>query len=165
MSKPARVATIAAFWSINISAEYSSKENPKLKSQMDECLEKGIPFMVIFGEDEIAKSVVKLKNMHEHTEVEVELANLGKLLIEQGCDAIPSDDVKFLIYLVIGLCVFWFLFGVISSKIGGLLSKLAAIFLVPPPLTITISSSGGKFVKVKFSDAKLDIPDADTSKT
>ena len=31
---------------------------------------------------------------------------------------IMSDDVKFLIYLVIGLCVFWFLFGVISSKMG-----------------------------------------------
>ncbi len=91
-----RMRIAQSLWEINISAEYSSKENPKLKSQMDECLEKGIPFMVIFGEDEIAKSVVKLKNMHEHTEVEVELANLGKLLIEQGCDAIPSDDVKFL---------------------------------------------------------------------
>ena len=58
--------------------------------------------------------------------------------------------------------------GVISSNSGGLLSKLEAIFRAPPPLTITISSSGGKLVSLKFSDDKLDIgvtAEADTSKT
>ena len=58
--------------------------------------------------------------------------------------------------------------GVISSRAGGLLSKFAAILRAPPPLTITISSSGGKFVIVKFSEARLEfgvLAESSTSNT
>ena len=80
-----RMRIARELWAANICSEYSHKENPKLKPQMDEVLERGIPFMVVFGDDEVEKGVVKLKNMEKHDEVEVPLGDLAAAILEQGC--------------------------------------------------------------------------------
>ncbi|CAM9538872.1 unnamed protein product, partial [Discosporangium mesarthrocarpum] len=72
-------------WSNNISAEYSSADNPKLKKQLDEVLARGIPFMVILGEEEIKQGVVKIKNIQERTEKVVPREDLTKELLASGC--------------------------------------------------------------------------------
>ena len=84
-------------WNANISSEYSHQDSPKFKKQLDETLERGIPFMVVFGEDEIAKGVVKLKNMKLHTEAEVALDSLIDSLLQDNCSVIPpGTDLGFL---------------------------------------------------------------------
>ena len=90
-----RVAKL--LWSANIPAEYSHQDNPKFKKQLDEALERGIPYMVVFGEDERKKGVVKVKNMKEHEEVEVPLEQVAEALIAKGCRAVPAAaDLAFL---------------------------------------------------------------------
>ena len=93
-----RMKVAQMLWKANISAEFSPKENPKLKPQMDECLEKEVPYMVIFGEDEIKSNTVKLKNLREHTEIDVSLDGdeLVNTLIAQGCDPISAGDIGFI---------------------------------------------------------------------
>lgn len=55
-------------WSNDISAEYSTADDPKLKRQMNEVLERRIPFMLIVGEKEVEQGVVKMKDMAKRTE-------------------------------------------------------------------------------------------------
>lgn len=92
-----RIATV--LWKSNISAEYSHKDNPKFKPQLDEVLERGIPFMVVFGSDELSRGVVKLKNMKVHTEVELSTADLVDTLlgVDYNCRAISAGvELEFL---------------------------------------------------------------------
>ena len=63
-------------WSSGISAEFGFKPNPKMGDQINYALENGIPFMVLFGEEEIAENKVKIKDMKERTEISVELSSL-----------------------------------------------------------------------------------------
>ena len=92
-----RMKVAKLLWNANISAEYSHQDNPKFKKQLDETLERGIPFMVVFGEDEMAKGLVKLKNMRLHTELEIPLENLVESLLRDNCTVIPAGtDLGFL---------------------------------------------------------------------
>ena len=52
--------------------------------QINYALESGIPFMVLFGEDEISQSVVKVKDMKERTEETVSMDDLVAVLKEKG---------------------------------------------------------------------------------
>lgn len=63
---------------------------------MDEVLERSIPFMVIFGQDEMTKRVVKVKNMREHSETEVSLDGLVAVLLAQGCTPIFAAEMGYL---------------------------------------------------------------------
>jgi histidyl-tRNA synthetase len=84
-------------WNSNISAEYSHLDNPKLKKQLDDALERQIPYMVIIGKDELVMRVVKVKNMLAHTEEEISIDDVATYLIAQGCTPIPAGcDVGFL---------------------------------------------------------------------
>ena len=69
---PERMKVAKLLWKNNIPSEYSHLENPKFKKQLDEALERYIPVMVVFGEDELKRGYVKVKNMKEHHEIEVE---------------------------------------------------------------------------------------------
>lgn len=92
-----RMRVAQLLWQANISAEYPHQDNPKFKKQLDDALERGIPFMVVFGSDELAKGVVKVKDMRLHTEVEVRREDLVATLLQQGCFAVGSGaDVDFL---------------------------------------------------------------------
>ena len=48
-------------WAAGIKAEFGFKPNPKMGDQLNHAFETAIPFMVLFGDDEINKGVVKLK--------------------------------------------------------------------------------------------------------
>uniref|UniRef100_A0A7S2Z537 histidine--tRNA ligase n=2 Tax=Eukaryota TaxID=2759 RepID=A0A7S2Z537_9CHLO len=63
-------------WSSGICAEFGFKPNPKMGDQINYALENGIPFMVLFGEDEIVDNKVKIKDMKERTEITVSLDDL-----------------------------------------------------------------------------------------
>jgi len=86
-----------SLWAANISSEYSHLDNPKFKKQLDEALERGIPFMVVFGPDELDKGVVKVKNMSAKTETEVDVSELVAVLLRQGCVSLAAGvDVSFI---------------------------------------------------------------------
>lgn len=87
---PTRMQIARILWQANISAEYSHQENPKFKKQLDEALERFIPFMVIFGEEEVTKGVVKVKNMKTHEEVEVPMTDIVETLLKQGCSQVQA---------------------------------------------------------------------------
>ena len=82
-----RMKVAQLLWRADISAEYPHQDNPKFKKQLDEALERGIPYMVVFGSEELAKGVVKVKDMRLHTEVEVARDSLVAVLQQQGCGA------------------------------------------------------------------------------
>jgi hypothetical protein len=65
-----------------VPAEFGFKANPKMGDQLGAALEGGIPLMVLFGEDELASGVVKVKDMAAKTEDVVSL------------DALVDDIVK-----------------------------------------------------------------------
>jgi histidyl-tRNA synthetase len=79
-------------WERNIPTEYSSLDNPKFKKQLDEVLERHIPVMVVFGDDEIARGVVKIKNMKLHEEIEVPLADVVTAVLNAGAKDTTSDN-------------------------------------------------------------------------
>jgi len=94
---PTRMRVARQLWNSNISAEYSHLDNPKLKRQLDDALERQIPYMVIVGKDELVRGIVKVKNMVAHTEEEVAIDDIATYLIAQGCVPIPAGcDVGFL---------------------------------------------------------------------
>jgi hypothetical protein len=47
-------------WASGIKAEFGFKPNPKMGDQLGYALEQGIPFMVLFGDDELQQGVVKV---------------------------------------------------------------------------------------------------------
>lgn len=48
-------------WAAGIKAEFGFKPNPKMGDQLNHAFESGIPFIVLFGGDELANGVVKVK--------------------------------------------------------------------------------------------------------
>lgn len=85
-----RMKVARLLWSANMSAEYSHLENPKFKKQLDEALERRIPFMIVFGEDEVARGVVKVKDMRTHEEVELALEGVVAHLAALGCAQVQA---------------------------------------------------------------------------
>ncbi|KFY35759.1 hypothetical protein V494_05602 [Pseudogymnoascus sp. VKM F-4513 (FW-928)] len=77
-----RMAICAQLWSAGIKAEFLYKVKPKLQQQFKAAEVNGVPFAIIFGEDEIAKKQVKVKEMGlpdghpEKDGVVVEISNL-----------------------------------------------------------------------------------------
>lgn len=71
-------------WAANISAEFNQQENPKLKFEIANALERGIPFMVIVGEEEAKENKCKVKDLNARTEETVEVMNLVAMLREKG---------------------------------------------------------------------------------
>lgn len=88
-----RMQLASSLWKANISAEYSHLDNPKFKKQLDEVLERGIPYMIVIGEDELKKEVptVNIKSMQEHTEHTVPLAEVISQLQALGCLGLGSS--------------------------------------------------------------------------
>ena len=94
---PERMKVARRLWTADVSAEYSNHENPKFKKQLDEALERAIPFMVVFGKEELLKNVVKIKDMKNHEEVEVSVEDMCSELVRRGCAVIPAGaDINFL---------------------------------------------------------------------
>eukprot|EP00210_Caulerpa_lentillifera_P005171 g4943.t1 len=63
-----RMNLCAQLWSAGIAAEFGYKPNPKMGDQLNYALQQGIPFMVLFGEDELSEGVVKIKDLDARIE-------------------------------------------------------------------------------------------------
>ena len=78
-------------WDANISAEFSQQDNPKLKFEIANALDRDIPFMVISGEEETKEGRCKVKDLKARTEETVEVKDLvatlrGKGVVPVGCE-------------------------------------------------------------------------------
>ena len=78
-------------WDANISAEFSQQENPKLKFEIANALDRQIPFMVIAGEEEAREGKCKVKDLRARTEETIDLSELvktlrGKGVVPVGCE-------------------------------------------------------------------------------
>ncbi|KAG2427701.1 hypothetical protein HYH02_014533 [Chlamydomonas schloesseri] len=71
-----RMGLCAELWGAGIKAEFGYKPNPKMADNLGYCHENQVPFMVLFGEDEVARRVVKIKDMDAHAEEEVPVEEL-----------------------------------------------------------------------------------------
>lgn len=91
-----RMKVTKQLWAANISAEYSHQEAPKFKRQLDEVLERGIPFMVVLGQEEVDRGTVKIKDMRKHDEVEVPVTEVVSFLQARQCRAVPVNDQSFM---------------------------------------------------------------------
>lgn len=67
-----RMRLCKELWDADIKAEHSYKHNPKLLAQLQYCEEMGIPLAAILGESELARGVVKLRQVATRQETEVQ---------------------------------------------------------------------------------------------
>ncbi|XP_062986180.1 histidine--tRNA ligase, cytoplasmic-like [Elgaria multicarinata webbii] len=71
-----RMKFISELWDAGIKAEMFYKKNPKLLSQLQYCEEKGIPLVIIIGEQELNNGVVKLRDVITRKEINVPKENI-----------------------------------------------------------------------------------------
>ena len=71
-----RMEICSRIWAAGLKAEFGFKPNPKMGDQLTYALEQGIPFMVLFGEDELKEAKVKIKDMAAKEETLVDLARV-----------------------------------------------------------------------------------------
>jgi histidyl-tRNA synthetase len=79
-----RMKLTQLLWDANISAEFSQQDSPKLKYEIPNALDRGIPFMAIVGEDEAKERTCKLKDLKARTEETVPMAELVSTLRKKG---------------------------------------------------------------------------------
>ncbi|XP_037938865.1 histidine--tRNA ligase, cytoplasmic-like [Teleopsis dalmanni] len=72
-----RLSILNSLWDNGIKAEHSYKLNPKLLAQLQHCEENQIPLAVVFGDSELEKGIVKLREVTTRKEVDVPLADLA----------------------------------------------------------------------------------------
>jgi len=83
---PQRMGVARELWKANISAEFDmNQSDPNLKRQMNEALNQGIPFLVIFGQSELDQGVVKIKDLVNRTEDTVKRGDMAAELVKRGC--------------------------------------------------------------------------------
>lgn len=71
-----RMTVCKDLWNAGVKTEHSYKKNPKLLVQLQYCEENAIPWAVIIGEGEVAKGIVKLRNVTTRQEEEVKREDL-----------------------------------------------------------------------------------------
>ena len=79
-----RMKLAKLLWDSNISAEFNQQENPKLKFEIANALDRDIPFMVIIGEEEEAQGKCKVKDLKARTEELVDQSQLVSTLLAKG---------------------------------------------------------------------------------
>jgi histidyl-tRNA synthetase len=79
-----RMKVAKLLWDSNISAEFSQQDNPKLKYEIANALDRNIPFMVVIGEDEAKVNKCKVKDLTARTEDTVDQSQLVSFLRKKG---------------------------------------------------------------------------------
>ena len=79
-----RIKISKMLWDANISAEFNQQENPKLKYEIADALDRCIPFMVIVGENESQQKMCKLKDLTARTEETVKQSDVVVTLRKKG---------------------------------------------------------------------------------
>ncbi|MEW5305089.1 MAG: hypothetical protein WDW36_007652 [Sanguina aurantia] len=74
--QPKRMELCAQLWAAGIKAEFGFKANPKMGDSLACVLESGIPFMVLFGQEELTQGVVKIKTLASKEEETVQETHL-----------------------------------------------------------------------------------------
>jgi len=82
MKEKMKIARI--LWDAKVSAEFSQQENAKLKKELQNALDRDIPFMVIVGEEELAEKKCTVKDLKAKTEEKVPIASLVSILRQKG---------------------------------------------------------------------------------
>ncbi|XP_058128253.1 histidine--tRNA ligase isoform X1 [Anopheles ziemanni] len=72
-----RLEILNKLWSAGIKAEHSYKLNPKLLVQLQHCEEYQIPYAIVLGDGELARGVVKLREIVSRKEEEIPLDALA----------------------------------------------------------------------------------------
>lgn len=78
-----RMAVCSDLWAAGINAEFGYKPDPKMGDILGAALDQGIPFVVVFGEDELAAGTVNVKDMAAQTQDTVARAELVDFLKRQ----------------------------------------------------------------------------------
>ena len=78
-----RMKIAKLLWNANISSEFSQQENPMLKYEILKASERGIPFMVIIGENEANENKCKIKEVTEDGEETKEETILQSQLVSK----------------------------------------------------------------------------------
>ena len=86
-----RMKLAKRLWDANISAEFSQQDNPKLKYEIANALDRDIPFMAIVGEEEVKENKCKVKDLMARTEETVAVSDLvatlkAKGVVPVGCE-------------------------------------------------------------------------------
>jgi len=79
-----RMKVAKLLWDANISAEFNQQENPKLKYEIANALDRNIPFIVVIGEDEAKEKKCKVKDLNARTEETVDQSELAATLRAKG---------------------------------------------------------------------------------
>ncbi|XP_053658893.1 histidine--tRNA ligase, cytoplasmic-like [Anopheles marshallii] len=80
-----RLELLNQLWSAGFKAEHSYKRNPKLLDQLQHCEEFQIPYVIILGDAELARGIVKLREISSRQEFEVTLDTLIEELRRRLC--------------------------------------------------------------------------------
>lgn len=78
-----RMKVSKLLWDAHICAEFNQQLNPKLKFEISSALNRGIPYMVIVGEEESKKGMCRIKDLKARTEEIVQQTDLVSLFIEK----------------------------------------------------------------------------------
>lgn len=78
-----RLRLCSELWRANIATEFAYNENWNLGKQITNAVTKGVPLMVVLGDDEDAQGEVKLKNLIAKTERRVPRKDLPKIVREE----------------------------------------------------------------------------------
>lgn len=72
-----RMKILTKLWDARINAEHLYKNNAKLLTQFQYCEEKNIPYAISFGEDELKRGSVKIRDIKTREEVHGQLPFTG----------------------------------------------------------------------------------------
>lgn len=75
-----RMEMLGKLWDAGIKAEHSYKQNPKLLAQLQYCEENQIPYAIVLGDGELARGVVKLREITSRKEEEISVDYLAEEL-------------------------------------------------------------------------------------
>lgn len=78
-----RMTICRDLWNSGIKAEHSFKKNPKILAQLQHCEENEIPWAIIIGESEMAKGVVKLRDVITRQEDEIKREEIVEELLKR----------------------------------------------------------------------------------
>lgn len=70
-------------WDAGIKTEYLFAVAPNMQRQLEYANKTGIPWMVLFGADELERGSVKVKDLEKRTEEEVKMEVLSELLLNK----------------------------------------------------------------------------------
>jgi len=73
---PERMRLLNTLWAANIRAEHLFKLNAKLLPQLQYCEERGIPVLLLIGEDEVKNGVAKLRTVATREETTIPLNDI-----------------------------------------------------------------------------------------